>query len=243
MKPHDTAKDSGKNNCCKEEKDYYKDNRDGCTSTDCCQEASPYVGCCDGTCGCEEEETTSRCCQPPEIGRSGDPTTSRCRSGSNGVENQETIVGELQTLLDVANEKYIRLYSDFENFKKRTIKERIMLADKANEQTLQELLPIIDDFERSIDALQGDASGTHMQQAMQEGIRLIYDKLQTFLTKFSVQVMRLEEGSTFNADLHEAIMQQPVEDEAMKGKVISIVAKGYLINEYVLRFAKVVIGV
>ncbi|MBX9889781.1 MAG: nucleotide exchange factor GrpE [Amoebophilaceae bacterium] len=184
------------------------------------------------------------CCQEPEIKNENECCGGGCCSmddtcadtccNSEDTADVNSTLKELQEMVDTINDKYVRLYSEFDNFKKRTAKERLTLIDHANEKTLKELLTIVDDFERSL-AVAGDPSG-------EIGTKLIYDKLVSLLKKFGVTTMPIEVGSLFDADLHEAIMQQPVENAEMKGKIITVTEKGYLMHENVLRFAKVVIG-
>lgn len=217
--------------CCKAPEDNNQTgyrNGEATTSQPCCcsdQEAMPQPCCC----GPQEPTSQTGCCKSADI---DDRHKQLLHPDIDALE-------ELQTLLKEANDKYVRLYAEFDNFKKRATKERIALTNKANEQTLKELLPIIDDFERCIMALEGK------QEVVQhiEGIKLIYDKLCSLLTRYGVKEITIEQGSAFNADLHEAIMQQPVDNLEMQGKIVTVVEKGYLINEYVLRFAKVIIGV
>ncbi|MGI2298754.1 nucleotide exchange factor GrpE [Candidatus Cardinium hertigii] len=230
--------------------------------TRCCSSEvdKNQTGCCNGgnktsqPCCCSGEEAMDQpcCCGPQEheINSSNPRETELhmgcCQSGDRLDDVHKQILNpdissfhQLQSLLEETNNKYLRLYAEFDNFKKRAAKERIALTNKANEQTLKELLPIIDDFERCIMALQDtQAVVQHL-----EGIKLIYDKLCGLLKKYGVEEIAIEQGSTFNADLHEAIMQQPVDNLEMQGKIVTVVEKGYLINEYVLRFAKVIIGV
>ncbi len=141
--------------------------------------------------------------------------------------------------LAAANEKYLRLYSEFENFRRRATKERLMLIESAGERVLKKLLPIVDDFERALEALQ---SADAIAQATQDGIQLIYEKLVHLLQQEEVQTMPLEKGTLFDAELHEAVTQMPTEDPEMQGKVLDVLEKGYLLKEKVLRFAKVVTG-
>ncbi|ROT47006.1 nucleotide exchange factor GrpE [Candidatus Cardinium hertigii] len=221
------------------------------TATGCCgSQKTKNRPCC---CGAQEAQNATCCCESANEEASyqspnGESPNGECKQinkaidkAINGEDHAVDALEKLQALLVAANEKYIRLYSEFENFKKRVAKERIELIDKANEKTLKELMPIVDDFERGIAALQPEQEGA--QHAMQEGIKLIYDKLCAFLKKFGVKEMALQEGSAFNTELHEAIMQKPVENPAMKGKIIAVVEQGYMLNAHVLRFAKVVIGV
>lgn len=230
--------------CCKEQAD--QNPKTGCcsqettTSQPCCcsEEATWHEPCC---CNPEDGATPTSCCSEAET----EAQPCCVHEKDTGDQSSETLHPDINSLevikglLKEANDKYVRLYAEFENFKKRATKERIALTDKANEQTLKELLPIKDDFERCIMALQGtQALGQHI-----EGIKLIYDKLGSLLRRHGVREIAIEQGSVFNEDLHEAIMQQPVDNLEMKGKIVTVVEKGYLINEYVLRFAKVIIGV
>lgn len=146
---------------------------------------------------------------------------------------------QAQEDLATANEKYLRLYSEFENFRKRAAKEKRYLIETAGESILKKLLPITDDFERALEALQATDA---VPQAMQEGIRFIYEKLTHLLQQEGVQSMPLEKGTVFDTELHEAVTQIPAADKAMQGKVLDVLEKGYLLKEKVLRFAKVVTG-
>lgn len=135
-----------------------------------------------------------------------------------------------------AKDKYIRLYSEFENYRRRTGKEKLELIQAANEQLIKELLPVIDDFERAESAL---ASANTKEV---EGFLLISNKLKKVLEKTGVKVLPLGPGSDFDAETQEAITQIPATDEALKGKVVDVVEKGYQLNEKVIRYAKVVVG-
>lgn len=144
-----------------------------------------------------------------------------------------------QAALAEANDKYMRLYAEFENFRRRAAKEKLALMETANEDILKQLLPIIDDFERSVAALQQDDTPA---EAMQEGIKLVYDKLMYLLQRVGVQPMELTKGIDFDAELHEVVSQAHVEDKVLQGKVVDILEKGYCLKDKVLRFAKVVTG-
>ncbi|HEX7016814.1 MAG TPA: nucleotide exchange factor GrpE [Cyclobacteriaceae bacterium] len=133
-------------------------------------------------------------------------------------------------------DKYLRLYSEFENFRRRTSREKLDMIQSANEQVIKSLLPILDDFERAEKAL-GQAS-----TELTDGFILIGNKFRKILDQFGLKPMDLSSGSDFNADYHEAISQVPTEDEKLKGKVIDVVERGYLLNDKVIRYAKVVVG-
>ncbi|MEM9417416.1 MAG: nucleotide exchange factor GrpE [Bacteroidota bacterium] len=163
---------------------------------------------------------------------SPDKKTSKKESATQALKKAEE---ELAT----ANDKYLRLYSEFENFRRRSAKEKLLLVETAGEGILTKLLPIVDDFERALAAIR--ATNT-TAQATQEGIQLIYEKLLRLLQQADVQPMPLEKGTPFDPELHEAVTQVATEDTEMKGRVLDVVEKGYLLKEKVLRFAKVVTG-
>jgi molecular chaperone GrpE len=155
-----------------------------------------------------------------------------------GTEDSK-IVADLkkaQDELTEAKDKYIRLYSEFENFRRRTAKEKLELIQSASEQVVRNLLPVLDDFERAEKAFQGTESKEL------EGFMLIYNKFKKVLEQTGVKPMDLKAGSDFDADFQEAITQVPAPEEKLKGKVVDVLEKGYLLNEKVIRFAKVVIG-
>lgn len=150
------------------------------------------------------------------------------------LTSEEKLVIELAE----AKDKYLRLYSEFENFRRRNAKERVDLIKTASEDLMRDLVPTIDDFERAQQAneKQDDVD------AIKEGFKLIHNKLFKTLEAKGLKVMKTEKGTDFDADLHEAVTQFPVEDEKLKGKIIDTVEKGYFLGEKVIRFAKVVIG-
>jgi molecular chaperone GrpE len=152
---------------------------------------------------------------------------------NNGLENE---LAKLQGELVEQKDKYIRLYSEFENFRRRTAKEKLEMIQSANEQLIKSMLPVADDFERA------EKSFTDRSDKQLEGFFLIQSKFNKTLEQYGVKVMDLKAGSEFNADFQEAITQIPAPTEALKGKVVDVVEKGYLLNEKVIRFAKVVIG-
>jgi molecular chaperone GrpE len=166
----------------------------------------------------------------------------------NAAENQQTETQEQQPAADGsevaklkeeiagAKDKYLRLYSEFENFRRRTAKEKLEMVQSANEQLLKALLPVVDDFDRA------EKSFAEKTDNDAEGFKLIHSKFKKVLEVYGVKVMDVKQGSDFNTDLHEAITQVPSPDPSLKGKVVDVVEKGYLLNEKVIRFAKVVVG-
>lgn len=143
---------------------------------------------------------------------------------------------KIQDELAEAKDKYLRLYSEFENFRRRTSKEKLEMIHSANEQLIRELLPVVDDFERAEKSI-ADASRKEF-----EGFLLIQSKLKKILDQFGVKALQIAQGSEFNPDTQEAITQIPAPDETLKGKVVDVVEKGYQLNEKVIRYAKVVVG-
>jgi molecular chaperone GrpE len=153
------------------------------------------------------------------------------------VDEQASKLAELEAKVADANDKYLRLYSEFDNFRKRTAKERIELINTAGEDIFKSLLPILDDFER---AIKSNAETTDIK-AVNDGVNLIYNKLKSNLTSKGLQEMK-SHGETFDADIHEAITNIPAPNDDLKGKVVDELEKGYSLNGKIIRFAKVVIG-
>lgn len=152
----------------------------------------------------------------------------------NTAENQ---IADLCQQLDKEKKEYMYLMAEFDNFRKRTLKEKSELIKNAGENVLKGLLPIVDDFERGLKATE-DASDA---VAVRDGMVLIYNKLIKYLEQNGVKAID-SAGADFDTNLHEAISVIPVPDESQKGKVLDTVEKGYTINDKLLRPAKVVVG-
>jgi molecular chaperone GrpE len=134
-------------------------------------------------------------------------------------------------------DKYLRLYAEFENYKRRTSAERMDLFKTANQEVLISLLPVLDDFERALKAMQ---KATEVS-AVKEGVELVNNKLNSILSSKGLKPMDCK-GKPFDSDFHEAITNIPAPTEDLKGKVVDEVEKGYFLNDKVIRFAKVVVG-
>ena len=147
---------------------------------------------------------------------------------------EEKLEGELKQEKD----KFLRLFAEFENYKRRTAKERIELFSTASEDVMKTLLPVLDDFERALSHIEDDKEA----EELRKGVLLIYNKLVSTLEQKGLKPMEVNKGDVFNADNHEAITQIPAPTDDLKGKIIDIVEKGYLLGEKVIRFPKVVIG-
>jgi molecular chaperone GrpE len=135
------------------------------------------------------------------------------------------------------NDKFLRLYSEFDNYRKRTNKEKIDLIGSASSGVIKDLIPVMDDFERAI------LNNQHSEDvaALKEGFQLIFNKLRSSLEMKGLKPMEAK-GQPFDSELHEAIANVPAPSEDLKGKVIDDVEKGYYLNEKVIRYAKVVVG-
>ena len=143
-----------------------------------------------------------------------------------------------EELIAVEKDKYLRLFAEFENYKKRTTKERIELFKTASQDVMTALLPILDDFERALTHIEEDKEA----EELRKGVLLIYQKLVTTLEQKGLSKMEVKQGDTFDAEIHEAITQIPAPSKKLKGKVVDVVEQGYKLGERVIRFPKVVIG-
>ena len=146
------------------------------------------------------------------------------------LENAENEIIELK-------DKHIRLQAEFDNYRKRTLKERMELLKTASESLLVSILPVIDDFDRAMQTL----DMVEEESPVKDGVKLIYNKFQDFLKQNGVKEIEAKE-QTFDTDLHEAITTFPAPTEELKGKIIDVVQKGYYLNDKVIRHSKVVIG-
>ncbi|WP_083191772.1 nucleotide exchange factor GrpE [Formosa haliotis] len=154
------------------------------------------------------------------------------------VENQEVSVEEeLQIQLKEEKDKFLRLFAEFENYKKRTSKERIELFKTANQDVMIALLPVLDDFDRAYTEL-----SKSNEEELLKGVELIRNKFKNLLQSKGLEEAEANVGDVFNADHHEAITQIPAPTPDLKGKIIDVVEKGYKLGEKVIRFPKVVIG-
>ena len=144
---------------------------------------------------------------------------------------------ELKSDLEKEKDKNLRLFAEFENFRKRTSKERIELFSTASEGVMSAILPVLDDFDRALLEIEKSDNAAHL-----EGIILINNKLRETLKAKGLNIVETNQGDIFNADIHEAITQIPAPNDDLKGKVIDVVEKGYTLGEKIIRFPKVVIG-
>lgn len=148
-----------------------------------------------------------------------------------------TVEEQLQEELVKEKDKFLRLFAEFENYKKRTSKERIDLFKTANQEVLQSMLPVLDDFDRAW----GQISKSD-DEALVKGVELIHEKLKSTLISKGLEVVEIKSGDVFNADFAEAITQIPAPSDDLKGKIVDVIEKGYKLGDKIIRFPKVVIG-
>jgi molecular chaperone GrpE len=161
---------------------------------------------------------------------------------NNATEEQvlaEELSVEEQLTKDLANEKdkFLRLFAEFENYKRRTTKERIELFKTANADVVSALLPVLDDFDRAIVEIAKSEN-----EAVTKGVELIHEKLKNTLSAKGLEVVDVNAGDAFNADFAEAITQIPAPSDDLKGKIVDVLEKGYKLGDKIIRFPKVVIG-
>lgn len=166
-----------------------------------------------------------------------DKKPSAKKSSKHKKDKAEKEIEALEEKNQELNDKYLRLYSEFDNYRKRTQKERLELLKNASQDIITELLPVLDDFDR---AMKSFSVGQNNEESL-KGIELIYNKLLNSLTQKGLEPMNAM-GKDFDTDFHEAITNIPAADESQKGKVVDVIQKGYLLNGKIIRFAKVVVG-
>ncbi len=154
------------------------------------------------------------------------------------AEKLQKELDDTKAQLEKEKKEYLFLMAEFDNFRKRTVKEKGEIIKNGASNALKGLLPIVDDFERSLQAINENSDAS----SIKEGVTLIYNKFVKYLEQNGVKSIPTEPGTDFDTELHEAVTTFPVDDESKKGKVIDTIQKGYMINDKVLRHAKVVVG-
>jgi molecular chaperone GrpE len=144
---------------------------------------------------------------------------------------------ELELALQVEKDKYLRLSAEFDNYRKRTLKEKMDLTKLAGENIFVKILPVLDDLERALESVQAASD----LEAVKEGIRLIYSKFSDYLSQQGVKAIDALHKE-FDTDLHEALSKVPATEKKLKGKVVDVIEQGYILNDKVIRYSKVVIG-
>ena len=159
---------------------------------------------------------------------------------ADSVEQNEvrSVEEQLQDQLVAEKDKFMRLFAEFENYKKRTNKERIELFKTASQEVVVAMLPVLDDFERALSHIEEDKEA----EELRKGVLLIYNKLVNTLENKGLTKIEVRQGDTFNVDIHEAITQIAAPSKDLKGKIIDVVEHGYKLGDKIIRFPKVVIG-
>ncbi|MDC7995765.1 nucleotide exchange factor GrpE [Altibacter sp. HG106] len=161
-------------------------------------------------------------------------TTEMASETSEGSDNE---VDQLRNEVSQEKERYLRLFADFENYKKRTGKERIELFKTAGQDVMVSLLPVLDDFDRALKEIEKSDDDVLFQ-----GVTLISNKLRETLRAKGLEPVGTKAGDVFDSEIHEAVTQIPAPSEDMKGKIIDVIEKGYTLGEKIIRYPKVVIG-
>lgn len=188
-----------------------------------------------------EQETENMTNQPLE----NEELTNNSENSDSTNENKMTeevvelsVEEQLKAQLDESKDQYLRLMAEFENFKKRTRTERLELIKTANSDAIKSMITVLDDFDRAQKAIEQSTDVA----AIKDGLNLVHHKLKTTLVSQGLKELENSIGKVFDTDLHEAVTNIPAPTEDMKGKVVDELEKGYLLNDKVIRFAKVVVG-
>lgn len=183
--------------------------------------------------------------QEPVSGENAGSSSPQETSGENKeqaaqeeVKQEDEAVKVLEARVTEVNDKYIRLAAEFDNYRRRTARERLELISSAGEDIIKGMLPVLDDCERALQVLRESDT----DQAAIEGTELIYTKLMTFLKSRGLSVIEAL-GKELDTDFHEAVAQLPVQEKKQKNKIVDVIQQGYKLNDKVIRFAKVVVGV
>jgi|TARA_B110000483_G_scaffold162950_1_gene193095 molecular chaperone GrpE len=175
--------------------------------------------------------------QDEEVIKDEKDTKSKKKTKSSKKDKLTDRIEELEQELSESKDKFLRLFAEFDNFKKRTAKERIDFRATAGMDALQAFLPVMDDFDRAKKVAENEDNN----EEFSEGVKLVYQKLKSVLTSKGIKVME-STGETFDPELHEAITEIPAPTEDMKGKIIDTIEQGYYLNDKIIRYARVVVG-
>ena len=158
--------------------------------------------------------------------------------GQKGSSEEEDSENEkLKNDLEKEKDKFLRLFAEFENYKRRTSKERLELFKSANQEVVTAMLPVLDDFDRALNEI-----NKAKDKDLLKGVELIYNKLRETLRSKGLEAMDIKQGESFDPDIHEAITQVPAPSDKLKGKIVDVVERGYKLGDKIIRFPKVVIG-
>ena len=178
----------------------------------------------------KKQESVDKEAEIPEVQSEATVAEPEANENSKKIE-------ELQASANDWKDKYLRLSAEFDNYRKRTLKEKSDLILTANQDLLHDILPVVDDFERGMASIDKSED----VDALRKGVHLIYNKFSEFLKQKGIREIEALEQD-FDLDFHEALTKIPAPDEALKGKVVDVIEKGYLLNDKVIRYSKVVVG-
>lgn len=166
-------------------------------------------------------------------------TENQSNESGLGIDSAEELSVEqkLEEELSIEKDKFLRLFAEFENYKRRTTKERIDLFKTANQEVLQAMLPVLDDFDRALVEISKSED-----ELLLKGVELIHEKLKSTLVSKGLEEVEVRTGDAFNADYAEAITQIPAPSDNLKGKIVDVLEKGYKLGDKIIRYPKVVIG-
>ena len=184
-----------------------------------------------------EEEATESASSAASEGNEGGESSSETASSNNDTNDTDESAGSAQSEEQTDwQDRYLRLYAEFDNYRKRTMRERVELIRTASRDSIEKMLPILDDFSRA------EAASLELEDpvALKEGQHLIQNKFKQLMEAQGVKAMAVETGDVFDVDFHEAITRIPSPE--LSGKVVDVVESGYLLNDAVIRYAKVVVG-
>ncbi len=164
-----------------------------------------------------------------------DDASEEVEAGADVEQLSET--DQLKADLEKEKDRFLRLFAEFENFKRRTSKERIELFKTANQEVMSAMLPVLDDFDRAMNEIK-----KAKDKNLLKGVELIYNKFNETLLNKGLEPMNVRSGDVFDADMHEAITQIPAPSDKLKGKIVDVVERGYKLGEKIIRYPKVVTG-
>lgn len=183
-----------------------------------------------------QEESPEAPLEGAEQGQNQNNAAEQSNGDAEDTNTETSSKESIQEALALEKDRYLRLFAEFENYKRRTSKERIELFKTASHDVMVALLPVLDDFDRALKELEKS------DDALLEGVMLIRNKFFETLKQKGLALIETQAGATFDADLHEAITQIPAPTQEMKGKIIDVIEKGYMLGEKIIRYPKVVIG-
>ena len=184
----------------------------------------------------QQETQAETNAETPDTEKENTATQEPAGRRHKGRHSHAKALEEAKAKYDELNDRYLRLFSEFDNYRKRTAKEKLEMSATASSAVIKDMLPVIDDFERALQNMEKNGNEADLQ-----GVTLIYNKLKTTLQKKGLEEI-VAIDCDFNTDEHEALTMIPAPDESKKGKVLDVIQKGYKLNGTVIRFARVVVG-